>query len=81
MTKTTDLWERKAEKDHLGLKSLFLPSFYPLGKCVSECVCVCVLAYKGAPLLAHVSMCVCVHLRLCVTMPDPTLHERSLSDL
>lgn len=34
--------------------------------CVSVCVrarvCVCTLAFKGALLLAHVSMCVCVHL-------------------
>lgn len=30
------------------------------GSCV--CVCVCTLAFKGALLLAHVSMCVCVHL-------------------
>lgn len=44
-------------------------------------VFVCVLAYKGAPLLADVSMCVDVHLNLCVMTPGSTLHEHTLSNL
>lgn len=40
----------------------------------------CVLAFIGAQLLAHVSMCVCVHRGPFVVMPGPTLHERTQTD-
>lgn len=45
------------------------------------CFCVCVLAFIGAQPLAHVSMCVHVHLGPCVVTPGPTLHERTQTDL
>lgn len=49
--------------------------------CACVCVSVCVLAFIGAHLLAHVSMCVCVHLGPFVVTPGPTLHERTQTDL
>lgn len=45
------------------------------------CVSVCVLAFQGAHLLAHVGMCVRVHLSPFVVTPGPTLHERTPTDL
>lgn len=45
------------------------------------CVSVCVLAFLGAHLLAHVSMCVRVHLGPFVVTPGPALHERTQTDL
>lgn len=89
--------ERERERDHwshlwertetFGTEIFVSPSFLSwkvcvcVWVCVWVCVYVCALAFKGAPLLAHVSMCVCVHLSLCVVMPGPTPHERTLSDL
>lgn len=56
-------------------------SFSPLSVAACVCVSVCVLAFIGAHLLAHVSMCVCVHLSPFVVTPGPTLHERTQTDL
>lgn len=49
--------------------------------CASESVSLSVLAFKGAPLLAHVSMRLCALLSLFVVTPGPTPHERPLTDL
>ena len=87
----------KAENDHMGLKYLFLCFFLLLllflflfflfflssrEVYVFMRPSVCArLHFLGAPLLAHVSMCVRVHLSLCVVTPGPTPHECTLSDL
>lgn len=72
-------WERE---DHAGLET---PPFFRLDPLSSlwesVCVSVRVLAFQGAHLLAHVGMCVRVHLSPFVVTPGPTLHERTPTDL